>query len=127
MTLCIALEQRPLWRYDEASTHAPGSARRHLERSSRKLGYLNEAVLPFYVLHSSVIVVTAYFVVQWPIPDPLKAVIIATVAFGAIALLYEGAVRRVRLLRVLFGMKAARHAAGVPREEHLMSSPVRPG
>ncbi len=84
-------------------------------------------MLPFYVLHSSVIVVTAYFVVRWPIPDLLKAVIIATVALGAIALLYEGAIRRVRLLRGLFGMKASRHAAGVPREEHLVSPPVCPG
>jgi glucan biosynthesis protein C len=82
-----------------------GFANRHLNTSSPTLGYANQAVLPFYILHQSVLVVVGYFVVQWQIPDVLKYV---TIAFPSLLLtigLYELLVRRFNLLRFLFGMK----------------------
>lgn len=70
------------------------------------LAYVGEAVLPFYILHQTVLLVVGYFVVQWAIPDALKWGIIATASFGVIVGVYEFAVRRVNVVRFLFGMKA---------------------
>ena len=46
-----------------------------------------------------------YFVVRQPIPDLLKFAIIAAGAFAVCAALYELLVRRINVLRFLFGMK----------------------
>jgi hypothetical protein len=34
-------------------------------------------VLPFYILHQSVLIALGYFVVQWPLPAGVKWLIIA--------------------------------------------------
>jgi glucan biosynthesis protein C len=66
-----------------------------------------------------VILSVGYFVVQWAIPDLLKFVIIATISFAIIMLLYEFLVRRFNVLRFLFGMRPLKRAAP------LMARPVR--
>ncbi len=82
-----------------------GFGRAHLNFNTPILKYANEAVLPFYILHQTVLITLGYFVVQWAIPDLLKFVIILTVSFFAIMGLYEFGVRRFNLMRFLFGMK----------------------
>lgn len=82
-----------------------GLARKHLNYRVPALEYANEAVLPFYILHQSVLVCVGYFIVQWPIPAVLKWVTILVASFAIIMVLYEFLVRRVNVLRVLFGMK----------------------
>ncbi len=82
-----------------------GFGARHLTMDSRMLRYANEAVLPFYVLHQSVLIALGYFVVRWPLPALAKWLIIAPVSFVVIVALYELAVRRISVLRFLFGMK----------------------
>ena len=67
--------------------------------------YANEAVLPFYILHQTVILCIGYYVVRWPIPDLLKYGVILVSSFAVTMGLYELLVRRVNLLRFLFGMK----------------------
>lgn len=69
------------------------------------LQYANEAVLPFYILHQSVLICVGYFVVQWHIPDLLKWLTILVISFVIIMGLYEYLLRRSNLLRFLFGMK----------------------
>jgi peptidoglycan/LPS O-acetylase OafA/YrhL len=70
------------------------------------LDYANEAVLPFYIFHQTVLLAAGYFVLQWGLPDVLEWMVIVTISFAVIMALYEFAVRRVNILRVLFGMKA---------------------
>jgi hypothetical protein len=82
-----------------------GFSRQHLNFHRPLLDYANEAVLPFYILHQSVLIYLGYFVVRWSIPDPLKWLVIAPTAFAICLLLYEFVIRRVNLLRFLFGMK----------------------
>jgi glucan biosynthesis protein C len=82
-----------------------GFGLKHLTRSNRVLVYANEAVLPFYILHQTVLLSVGFFVVQWPIPDLLKWLIIATCSFGIIMGLYEFVIRRFNVMRFLFGMK----------------------
>ncbi len=77
------------------------------------LEYANEAVLPFYVLHQSVLLAVGFFVVQTAIPDLLKWVIIFVSSFVVIMGLYEGLIRRVNVLRFLFGMKLTKKAEAV--------------
>lgn len=82
-----------------------GFGMKHLNRNTRYLAYANQAVLPFYILHQTILVCVGYFVVRWPVPDPVKYVIIAAGSFALILGLYELLVRRFNLLRFLFGMK----------------------
>ena len=81
------------------------------------LKYANEAVLPFYILHQTVIVILGFFVVGWVIPDLLKYVIIFTSSFIVIMGLYEFGVRRFNLMRFLFGMKLRAKPVDVQMKE----------
>ncbi len=85
---------------------ALGFGMKRLNFSTPFLSYANEAVMPFYVLHQTVLLVVGYFVTRWHIPDPVKFLVILTVSFAFIMLLYEFFIRRINVLRVLFGMKA---------------------
>ncbi|MEI7770314.1 MAG: acyltransferase family protein [Chloroflexales bacterium] len=88
-----------------------GFGSRHLTRTTPWLRYANEAVMPFYVLHQTVLLAVGYVVVGWPIPDLLKFLVIAVISFGLIMLAYEYLIRRVNLLRFLFGMRPLARAA----------------
>jgi glucans biosynthesis protein C len=82
-----------------------GVGARYLNRSGKNIRYANDAVLPFYILHQPVILSIGFFVVQWSLPIAAKYFIIAVSSFAAIMLLYELVVRRINVLRFLFGMK----------------------
>jgi glucan biosynthesis protein C len=88
--------------------------RRFLNFTNRFLVHVNEMVLPFYILHQTVIVAIAYFVVQTGLAIPLKYGITVLVSLGTILVLYELLVSRIGVLRFLFGMKA-KAAAFEPR------------
>jgi len=80
-------------------------------------------VLPFYILHQTVILSVAYFVVQWAIPDLLKWLIVVPVSFAIIMLLYEFLVRRFNVMRFLFGMKPRPKAAVAQPQEAVGTVP----
>lgn len=82
-----------------------GLAMQYLNEKTARLAYANEAVLPFYILHQTVIQGVAYFVLQWGIPDVLEWVIVVVISFGLIMVIYEYLVRRWNVMRFLFGMK----------------------
>ena len=74
----------------------------------RAIRYANQAVLPVYVLHQTVIVVVGFYVVQWEVPTLVKYVVISCTALAITLVLYDVGVRRTTVTRVLFGMKRAR-------------------
>jgi hypothetical protein len=76
------------------------------------LEYANEAVLPFYILHQTILFVVGFYVLNWAIPDLAKWAIILVSTFVIIMALYEFLIRRFNVLRMLFGMKPRR-----PRRE----------
>lgn len=82
-----------------------GFASRHLNFSNGFLKYANEAVLPFYILHQTVIVAVGFFIRDWGLAVFPKYLFLATVSFLIIMGLYEFVARRVSFLRFLFGMK----------------------
>lgn len=79
--------------------------RRFLNYHNRFISYANEAVLPFYVLHHSVIYVVGFLVIQGETTIFNKFSLIAGISFIVIMALYEFLVRRLRVLRFVFGMK----------------------
>jgi glucans biosynthesis protein C len=82
-----------------------GFGMRHLAFDRPALRYANEAVMPFYILHQTVLLVVGYFVLTWEIHDVLKWAIIFTSSLFIIMALYTLLIRKFDLLRFLFGMK----------------------
>jgi surface polysaccharide O-acyltransferase-like enzyme len=78
-----------------------------LRLRDRTIGYANQAVLPVYVLHQTVIVMIGFYVVQWELPTLVKYLLISFTALVATLVLYDLGVRRSAVTRVLFGMKPA--------------------
>jgi hypothetical protein len=72
------------------------------------LAYANEAVLPFYILHQTVILCVGWFVISWNISMSAKYLIIAAVSFTLIIVLYELLIRHLNVVRFLFGMRPKR-------------------
>jgi peptidoglycan/LPS O-acetylase OafA/YrhL len=79
---------------------------RYLDFSSKWLQYAQEAVLPFFLLHQPVIIVIAFYVVQWDAGIPVKLVTVVVGSFLVTLAIYELVIRRIGPLRTLFGMKA---------------------
>jgi len=78
---------------------------RFLNFNNKFLGYANEAILPFYILHHTVIYIIGFFIIQWSSSVGTKFLMISIASFVAIMALYEILVRRVSILRILFGMR----------------------
>jgi peptidoglycan/LPS O-acetylase OafA/YrhL len=92
-----------------------GLFHRFADRPNRAYAYATEAAYPFYILHQTVIVLLAYFVVRWGIGIPLEFTVIALVAFVVSVAVCEVAVRRWVPVRFLFGMKPRSRPAGEGR------------
>jgi len=82
-----------------------GFASRHLRFTNSFLKYANEAVLPFYILHQVVILCVGFYVLRLRTHLWLEYLIITSVSFAIIMSLYELLIRRLNILRILFGMK----------------------
>jgi len=82
-----------------------GFGSRHLNFSDRFLRYANEAVLPFYILHQTVILVIGFYIVQLNMTIPAKFLIITISSFVTIVALYDLLIKRINVLRFVFGMK----------------------
>ncbi|KAM3100841.1 acyltransferase family protein [Phormidesmis sp. 146-35] len=81
--------------------------RRFLNFNHPALRYMSEASLPFYILHQPIILVIGFCIADWKVGVLMKFMALSSIAFIAIALLYELFVRRINLLRVSFGLKPA--------------------
>jgi len=80
----------------------------YLNFTNKWLVYGNETIMPFYLLHQPVIIVIAFFVVQWDAGVTLKllAILISSllITLGLVELL----IRPWKPMRMLFGMKPRR-------------------
>ena len=76
----------------------------HLNFGNRALWLANEAVLPFYIMHQTFIIILGFFVLGWAIPDLSKYLIIAGGTLLIMSVLHFGLIRRFNVLRVLFGL-----------------------
>ncbi len=81
-----------------------GYAAHHLNFDAVPRRALNEAILPFYILHQSVIVLIAFYVVPLPLSPSVKFGLIAGLSLAMILVAYVFIVRRFGPLRFVFGM-----------------------
>jgi len=84
---------------------AIGYGKSYLNRKHRVLAYLNSAVYPFYILHQTVIVVIAFYVVKTGDSIFLKYCFIVIAAFLISMSIYHLFIRPFRPVRFLFGAK----------------------
>jgi uncharacterized protein (DUF2147 family) len=84
---------------------AVGLARRFLSFGNATLHYLSEAAFPVYILHQAAIVVPGYLLVRLPLGVAAKFVLVLCAAVLLTFGVYHFMVRRVPLMRVLFGMR----------------------
>ena len=82
-----------------------GFFRRHCTTQNRFLGYANEAVLPFYILHQTIIVTIGFYFIHWKTGVYFKYLVLCIASFVSICLIYELLVRRINVLRFLFGLR----------------------
>ncbi len=82
-----------------------GYGAERLNAKSRALDYLNRAAFPVYVLHQSVMMVLAYFVLKLGTPLWVEYFLIMLGSLVATYAIYELLVRRIGFLRLLFGVK----------------------
>lgn len=82
-----------------------GLGSRFLNFNNELLQYAREAVLPFYILHQTVIVIIGYAIADWTASVMLKYLTLSTLSFLVIIATYDLLIKRVNILRFLFGMK----------------------
>jgi len=81
----------------------------YINKPSRQLTYLNEAVYPYYILHQTLIIMIGYPLSQWAgfnIYGEAAVLIISTI--GLCYLMHEYLIRRFNILGFLFGLKFKR-------------------
>jgi len=85
-----------------------GFGMRHLAVDRPSLQPLNEGVMPFYILHQTILLCMGYFIMAWAIHDTLKWLMVLMVSFVLIIVLYRLLIQKFDLLRFVFGMKTTR-------------------
>jgi len=83
-------------------------AAKHWNKPSRTLAYANEAVLPFFLFHQTVILSIGWFVIPCDLHLIWKLFIVTAAAFAVTLGLYEVLVRRFNIVRFFFGMRPRR-------------------
>jgi len=88
-----------------------GWGHHYLNRPFRWLPYAREAVFPWYILHQSVMLALAYWLIPLKLGPVLEPTLTLLGTVAGCALLHEYVIRRTRWLRPLFGLDAKPRAA----------------
>jgi hypothetical protein len=84
-----------------------GYAGRYLNRESKLLHYANNAVLPWYMLHQTFIILFAVWLVQFNLSVWLEIILLIVLTIIGCIFGYE-LIKRLKPLRFVFGMKITR-------------------
>jgi len=82
-----------------------GLAEKYLNRPSRALTYLTEAVFPYYILHQTLIVLIGVALAPLLVGAMPEFVLVTLGTALGCALLHEYVIRRIPVLRPLFGLR----------------------
>jgi peptidoglycan/LPS O-acetylase OafA/YrhL len=82
-------------------------AMKHLSIDRPILRPLNEGVLPFFILHQTVLLFFGYHIMGWKTNDVFKWVLVFIISFLIIVVLYWYLIRKLDFFRFLFGMKTS--------------------
>ncbi|NPD90389.1 MAG: acyltransferase [Asgard group archaeon] len=75
-----------------------------LNKNNKARKFMNELVMPFFILHQTVIVVIGFYIIQLSLPMMVKYLIIVSSSLAIIGILLV-IIRYLNPLRVLFGMR----------------------
>lgn len=81
-----------------------------LNSTNKYLVYGQEAIVPFFVFHQPVIIILAYYAVQWEASLAGKLLFVVVGSFCLTLGIYTFAIRRCARLSRIFGMKSVRSA-----------------
>ncbi len=84
-----------------------------LNRPFRWLPYATEAVYPWYILHQSLIVPLAFVLIPLRLGPAVEPLLVLGGTIAGCLLLHEFVIRRVGVLRPLFGLKRAGRKAAI--------------
>lgn len=99
-----------------------GFGYRYLNKPSKTLNYLSQAAYPVYIIHMFVLYAGAYIILPLEIAPILQFIGIIMFTIVACYFIYEFIIRRIRILRPLFGMtaknssKASQSTNKIPQE-----------
>ncbi|HBE79792.1 MAG TPA: hypothetical protein DDW65_18735, partial [Firmicutes bacterium] len=83
---------------------------RFLNFKNQFLLYAQQAVLPFYILHPTVILLIGFYGVRWNLPMAAKFILISGSSFVVTMAIYEFLIRRFDFLRICLGLRIFRDA-----------------
>jgi peptidoglycan/LPS O-acetylase OafA/YrhL len=78
---------------------------KYLNFTHKMLAHSNEAVLPFYLFHQTIILIVGFFVIRWNIGILPKFLIVTMISFVLILVSYELFVKPFDIMRFFFGMR----------------------
>lgn len=90
-----------------------GFAYKYLNQPSKALSYLSQAAYPIYIIHMVFLYLSSFLIFPLEIPSILKFVLVIAFTSVGCFTFYEFMIRRIRILRPLFGLKKE-------REKHLL-------
>jgi len=82
-----------------------GYSAKYLNQPSKRLGYLSAAVYPIYIIHMPMQYFFSLYILPLPISALMKFTLLVLCIFGVSFTIYESMIRRINLLRPLFGLK----------------------
>ncbi|WP_309740876.1 acyltransferase [Methanococcoides alaskense] len=83
-----------------------GYGKKYLSFYNSTLKYANEGLIAFYILHQTVIQIVGFFIADWDMGITPKYMILLTTSSIVIVMIYEIAIKRINVVRFLFGMKS---------------------
>ncbi|WP_374557179.1 acyltransferase [Thermomonas sp.] len=104
-----------------------GWGRALLDRPFRWLPYCSEAVFSWYILHQTLIVALAWWLIPMRLGAALEASLVVAGTIAGCLLLHEMLIRRVAWLRPLFGLKPAAASRPAPDAPPPTAPHPRPG
>jgi len=85
-----------------------GYAKVYLNKTNKFLQWANESVYPLYILHQTVELVIAYFIIRMDLGIIPKFLLVVAGTFGISIGIYELFIKRFNFMRVLFGLKTVK-------------------
>ena len=78
---------------------------KYLNSSGKALRYLSQAAYPIYIIHMIFLFLASLMVFQWDIDVHLKFILVLFLTVAGCFVFYEFIIRRVSIIRPLFGLK----------------------
>ena len=82
-----------------------GFAYKYLNQPSNALVYLSQGAYPIYIIHMVILYLASYIIMPLQFSALLKYILITGITFSGSFMIYDLLIRRVNIIRPLFGLK----------------------